>query len=171
MSPRNVVIDCDPGIDDAFALALAFASPELKILGITTTFGNVGLELTTQNALRIVDWFDVDIPVYAGISQPLLGKKVDATAYHGESGLHAPRIPKSQRKAESKHAVDFLISTLLASEQPITIVAIGPLTNIAVAVRMRPDIVERIDEIVMMGGSTDYGNDSPAAEFNMLRLM
>jgi len=165
---RKVILDCDPGIDDAFSLAMAVASDELEILGVTTTYGNVGLEHTTNNALRVLDWLGVDIPVYRGIERALLGAVVDASQYHGASGLEAPEMGPPKRTCEDTGAIDFMVNTLRATNEKITIVASGPLTNIAVALRLAPDIADKIEQVVFMGGSTDYGNDSPAAEFNML---
>lgn len=163
-----IILDCDPGIDDAFSLAMALASDKLKILGVTTTYGNVGLDHTTNNALRILDWFGSDIPVFAGVDRPLLADMVDASAYHGETGLEAPELAQPTSEKQSLDAVSFLINTLRSSDQKITLVASGPLTNLAIVLRLAPDVIEKIQQIVFMGGSTDYGNDSPAAEFNML---
>lgn len=163
-----IIIDCDPGIDDAFSLAMAVASDELEILGITTTYGNVGLPHTTTNALRILDWLGSDIPVYRGIDRALLGALVDASEYHGATGLEAPEMGPPSSVPRTTDAVSFLISTLRATTRKITIVASGPLTNLAIMLRLAPDVAPKIERIVFMGGSTDYGNDSPAAEFNML---
>jgi len=163
-----IIIDCDPGIDDAFSLAMAIASDDLEVLGITTTYGNVGLSHTTTNALRVVDWFGADIPVYSGVDRALLGTPVDASEYHGATGLEAPELGPPSSVPQSEDAVSFLIRTLRVSTRKITIVASGPLTNLAVMLRLAPDVAAKIERIVFMGGSTDYGNDSPAAEFNML---
>lgn len=161
-------MDCDPGIDDAFSLAMAVASDRLEVLGVTTTYGNVGLSHTTTNALRVLDWLGADIPVYPGIDRALLGRLVDASEYHGATGLEAPEIGPASSTPRPLDAVSYLIETLRASQQKITIVASGPLTNLAVMLRLAPDVASKIERIVFMGGSTDYGNDSPAAEFNML---
>lgn len=163
-----IIIDCDPGIDDAIALAMAVASPELEVLGVTTTYGNVGLDNTTRNALRVLDWLGSPIPVYRGVDRSLLGPAVDAAAYHGANGMEAPRLGESHRGAEEQGGVAFLIETLLTRDGSVTLVALGPLTNLAIAIRLEPRIIGKIERIVLMGGSTDYGNDSPAAEFNML---
>jgi len=164
----KIIMDCDPGIDDAFSIAMAVASDELDVIGITTTYGNVGLDHTTNNTLRILDWLGSDIPVYQGIDRALLGTLVDASEYHGATGLEAPEIGQPTSTPQAKDAVSFLIETLRSSSSKITIVASGPLTNLAVMLRLAPDVVPKIERIVFMGGSTDYGNDSPAAEFNML---
>lgn len=163
-----IILDCDPGIDDAFSLAMALASDRLSILGVTTSYGNVGLDHTTNNALRILDWFGSDIPVFAGVDRPLLANMVDASAYHGETGLHAPDLAQPTSSKQPLDAVSFLIETLRSSDQKITLVASGPLTNLAIMLRLAPDVIGNIEQIIFMGGSTDYGNDSPAAEFNML---
>lgn len=163
-----IIMDCDPGIDDAFSLAMAVASSELEVLGVTTTYGNVGLSHTTTNALRVLDWLGADIPVYQGIDRALIGTLVDASEYHGATGLEAPDLGPPTSTSQALDAVTFLINTLRASQRKITIVASGPLTNLAVMLRLAPDVVSKIERIVFMGGSTDYGNDSPAAEFNML---
>lgn len=166
--PEQIIIDCDPGIDDAVSLAMAVASPALDVLGVTTTYGNVGIDNTTNNALRVLDWLGSPIPVFRGTDRALLGEQIDAAAYHGETGLEAPALGAAKRTAESTGAVQFLIDSLLQTDQPITLVALGPLTNLALALRLEPKIADGIGRIVLMGGSTDYGNDSPAAEFNML---
>lgn len=165
---KKIIIDCDPGIDDAFLLAMAVASDAVDILGVTTTYGNVGLGHTTTNALRVLDWLGSDIPVHAGVERALLGPMVDASVYHGTTGLEAPRIGAPRRQATSRNGVSFLIDAVMGSDEKVTLIASGPLTNLAVALRLEPKIASRIERIVFMGGSTDYGNDSPAAEFNML---
>ncbi len=164
----KIILDCDPGIDDAFSIAMAVACNELDIIGITTTYGNVGLSHTTNNALRILDWLGAKIPVYPGVDRALLGALVDASEYHGASGLEAPEIRQPTSKPQEQDAVSFLINTLRSSSCKVTLVASGPLTNLAMMLRLAPDVVSKIERIVFMGGSTDYGNDSPAAEFNML---
>lgn len=163
-----IILDCDPGIDDAFSIAMAIASDALDVLGITTTYGNVGLDHTTHNTMRLLDWFGSDLRVYRGIDRALLGALVDASEYHGASGMEAPEIGPSSRKAEKQDAITWMIETLRQTDKKITIVASGPLTNIAMVLRLAPDVIDKIEQIVFMGGSTDYGNDSPAAEFNML---
>ena len=163
-----VILDCDPGIDDAFSLAMAVASDDLDILGITTTYGNVGLEHTTTNALRVLDWLGADVPVYKGIDRALLGVVVDAAAVHGATGMEAPEIGPPTSTPQAEDAISFLIRTLREADEKITLVASGPLTNLAMMLRLAPDVASKIERVVFMGGSTDYGNDSPAAEFNMM---
>lgn len=165
---KPILIDCDPGIDDAFALAMAHASPALDIEAVTTTYGNVGLDNTTNNALRVLEWIGSDAPVHRGTSGAILTDSVDATAYHGISGLEAPGIPQPTGRPASNDGVRFLIDHLRSVDEPRTIVATGPLTNLAMVIRLAPDVIERVEQVVFMGGSTDYGNDSPAAEFNMM---
>lgn len=167
-TPTPVLFDCDPGIDDTIALVMAHASPAIEIEAVTTTYGNVGLDRTTDNALRVLDWLGSSAPVYRGVPGSLLTAAVDAASYHGVTGLEAPGIAASTRKPESTDAVTFLIGHLRSVDEPRTIVATGPLTNLAIAIRLAPDIVSRVERIVFMGGSTDFGNDSPAAEFNMM---
>jgi purine nucleosidase len=166
--PKPIIIDCDPGIDDAISLAMAVASPDLEILGVTTSYGNVGLDDTTNNALRVLDWLGSQAPVFRGVDRALLGAPVEASEYHGKTGLESPALGPPKRMAETTGAIHFLIDSILNYPGKVTLVALGPLTNIALAMRLEPRITPRIAEIVLMGGSTDYGNDSPAAEFNML---
>ncbi len=168
MPPLPIIIDCDPGIDDAIALAMTIASVELDLVAVTTTYGNVGIEKATKNALRILQSFDSNAPVYVGAHQAILGEAINAAAYHGPNGMEAPGLQESTRKPEHKHAVTFLIDELMQRPDKLTVVALGPLTNIALALRLEPRITGRINRIVLMGGSPDYGNDSPSAEFNML---
>lgn len=165
---KRIIIDCDPGIDDAFLLAMAVASEDIELLGVTTTYGNVGLGHTTNNALRVLDWLGSSVPVYAGVGRAILSNRVDAAAYHGETGLEAPQIGQPRRGAEAENAIHYLVRTLAGSPDKVTLVASGPLTNLAIALRLEPSIADKIEQIVFMGGSTDYGNDSPAAEFNLL---
>jgi purine nucleosidase len=167
--PRPTVIDCDPGVDDAVALAMAVASPdEIDLLGVTTTYGNVGIGHTTNNALRVLEWLGSEVPVHSGATRSLLSPRVDASQYHGESGLEAPALLQPTRPPASADGIGFLVDTLMSHPEPVTVVATGPLTNVALAIRLEPRIVGRIAELVVMGGSTDFGNDSPAAEFNMM---
>jgi len=165
---KPVLFDCDPGIDDAFALAMAHASPAIEIEAVTTTYGNVGLDSTTNNALRVLDWLECEAPVYRGVPAALLTDAVNAANYHGASGLEAPGIPEPRSEPESCDAVGFLIEHLRSAAEPRTIIATGPLTNLALVLRLAPDVVDKISQVVFMGGSTDFGNDSPAAEFNMM---
>lgn len=169
MARQKIILDCDPGHDDAVALTLAAGSPELELLGVTVVAGNQTLENTARNACRVLQWLDrEDIPVYAGCGQPMVRDKITAGDIHGESGLDGPVFPPLRKAAEADHAVRFLIRTLLASEGGITVVTTGPMTNLAMAMRLEPRITEKIRRIVLMGGSYTNGNVTPAAEFNIL---
>jgi purine nucleosidase len=166
--PRPIVIDCDPGIDDAIALMLAFASSEaLEVLAVTTVAGNVPLHLTELNARRIRDLCGVpQVPVLAGCPGPLLRRLVTADDIHGASGLEGSGLPPARGAADTRHAVDWLRDTIRARPGEITVVAVGPLTNLAVALVQRPELAHEIREIVIMGGAAGAGNVSPDAEFN-----
>ncbi|WP_336206100.1 nucleoside hydrolase [Nonomuraea sp. LPB2021202275-12-8] len=165
----KVLIDCDPGIDDAMALALAAGAPGIELVAITTVGGNVDLSLTTANALALREFLDLgDIPVTPGSAGALLHRTVRAGDIHGDTGLGGAVLPAPLLAVSEGHAVDRIIDTLRAAPGEITLVAIGPLTNIALAVRREPRIVEWARDLVIMGGSFTRGNHNPAAEFNML---
>jgi purine nucleosidase len=170
MPKRNIIIDCDPGIDDAVMLLLAFAAPkELEILGVTTVTGNLPLSVTARNA-RIVRELAgrEEVPVYAGCPRPMLREPVEASEFHGKNGLGDIKPPRPQKPLGSAHAVDFIETTLLAAEEPVTLVVTGPFTNIAVAIVKNPEILAKVDEIVVMGGArSEAGNITPSAEFNI----
>ncbi|MEV4012432.1 nucleoside hydrolase [Nonomuraea angiospora] len=166
---KKVLIDCDPGIDDALALALAAGSPSLDVVGITTVGGNVDLSLTTANALALREFLEMgNVPVTPGSAGALLRETVRATRVHGATGLGGVVLPTPRMGPSDGHAVDFIVDTLKAAPGEITLVAVGPLTNIALAVRREPRVVEWARELVIMGGSFTRGNHNPAAEFNML---
>jgi purine nucleosidase len=171
MQKRQIIIDCDPGQDDAINLLLAMSSPkELDILGITTVAGNVPLELTSRNARLICDLAGRDdIQVFAGSAHPLQRDLVTAEHAHGKTGLNGIEIREPRHPLEEKHAVDFIIDTLrTAKNKSITLVATGPLTNIAIAIEKDPSILGKVAEIVLMGGAMrEGGNASPSAEFNI----
>jgi inosine-uridine nucleoside N-ribohydrolase len=163
-----VLVDCDPGQDDAIALLLALASPELEVLGVTTVAGNQTIEKVTANALRVLELAGrSDIPVAAGADQPLVGELVVAADAHGETGLDGPGLPEPAARPAEQHAVEFLAERLLAAEQPVTLVPLGPLTNVALLLAERPEAAERIERIVLMGGAIAEGNMTPSAEFNI----
>ena len=172
MPKRPIIIDCDPGQDDAIGLLLAMSSPdELDILGVTTVAGNVPLELTERNARQVRDIAGrSDVPVYAGCSKPMVRKLVTAEHVHGKTGIDGIDIVEPRQSLEEKHAVEFIVDTLqAAAEESITLVPMGPLTNIGQAFTKDPSILEKIEEIVLMGGAMrEGGNISPSAEFNML---
>jgi len=158
-----VIVDCDPGHDDALAILLA--ARHCEILGVTTVAGNVDVERTTLNALRIVELAGLRVPVARGCAVPLVRAPVHAPEIHGHSGLDGYEFPPVRGAPDRRHAVEFLIETLRARDG-ITIIATGPLTNLAVALRTAPDIAARIAEISVMGGSVTAGNITAAAEFN-----
>ncbi len=167
-SSRPVILDGDPGHDDAVNILLAHASPELEVLGVTTTFGNVGLDRTTHNALVTLALIGAQTPVYAGADRPLLVPRLSAESVHGQTGLDGPLLPSPMRQAEALHAALFIISAVRARPGEVTLLPTGPLTNVALALRLAPDIAPHIRQIVWMGGSLDVGNWTPAAEFNAL---
>ncbi len=160
----KVILDCDPGHDDSFAIM--FAAKHCDLLGITSVSGNVGLTLTTHNALLITQILNIDVPVHAGAAGPLVGEATHAPEIHGKTGLGGPKLPKLTRKVVSNNAVQFIIETV-RNHDNVWLVPIGPLTNIALAIRQAPDIVKRIKGISIMGGSNSFGNRTPAAEFNI----
>ncbi len=168
MEPTKIILDCDPGHDDAIAILLAGKAPEINLLGITVVAGNQTLDRTAINALQVCQYLGLNVPVYAGCDRPMIREKLTAGDIHGATGLDGPKFAPLDRSIETKHAVQYLIETLMASDGDITLVPTGPLTNIAMAMRLEPKIVPKIHRIVLMGGSFSYGNVSPAAEFNIL---
>ena len=170
MTPRKIIIDTDPGQDDAVAILLALASPELDVLGITAVAGNVPLELTALNARKVCELAGrPDLPVFAGCDRPVARDLVTAEHVHGKTGLDGAELPDPAMPLQDAHAVDWLIETLRA-EAPgtVTLCPLGPLTNIATALSRAPDIAPRIARIVLMGGAYfEVGNITPAAEFNI----
>ncbi len=168
MTPVRVILDCDPGHDDAIALLLALASPELELLGVTTVAGNQTLAKTTANALRVLEFVGRDdVPVAAGAERPLVREPFPATYVHGESGLDGPALPPPRGGPVDAHAVDFLAERVLASDRAVTLVPTGPLTNVALLLARHPAVALRLERIVLMGGSIAEGNVTPAAEFNI----
>ncbi len=166
---RKIIIDTDPGQDDAVAILLALASPELEVLALTAVAGNVPLPLTQRNARQIVELSGHQTPVYAGCDAPLKRKLVTAEYVHGKTGLDGIPLPDPTLPLQPEHAVDYLIDTLRAhAPGTITLCPLGPLTNIATAFQRAPDIIPRVAEIVLMGGGCfEGGNVTPAAEFNI----
>ena len=170
MTPRKIIIDTDPGQDDAFAILLALASPELQVLGLTAVAGNVPLALTERNTRIICELAGrPDMRVFAGCDRPMHRKLVTAEHVHGKTGLDGPALPEPTMPLDPQHGVDFIIDTLRAEpSHSVTLCALGPLTNIATAFVKAPDIVGRVQQIVLMGGAYfEVGNITPAAEFNI----
>ena len=164
----RVLLDCDPGIDDALAIVFGCGHPGLDLVGLTTVSGNVNLDTVTANALSVLELAGrPDVPVVPGSARPLLRPTLDAREVHGEGGLGAARLPAAQSAPASGHAVDYLIDTISAEPGEITLIATGPLTNIALAVRREPRLAGWVRDFVIMGGSAGRGNVTPAAEFNI----
>jgi inosine-uridine nucleoside N-ribohydrolase len=163
-----VILDCDPGHDDAIALLLALASPELELIGVTTVSGNQTLEKTTANAIRVLDHIGRDdVPVAAGAPRPLVRERRTAGEVHGETGLDGPSLPAPSRAANPTHAIDWIAQALAASAEPVTLIPTGPLTNVALLLARYPELGSRLERIVLMGGAIGEGNTTPAAEFNI----
>lgn len=167
---RKIIIDTDPGQDDAVAILLALGSPELEVLGLTAVAGNVPLPLTQKNARIVCELAGrPDLPVFAGCDRPLRHPLVTAEHVHGKTGLDGPQMADPVMPLQEQHGVDFIIDTLRAEPSgTVTLCPLGPLTNIATAFARAPDIIERVQEIVLMGGAYfQVGNITPAAEFNI----
>ncbi|RYE60275.1 MAG: nucleoside hydrolase [Hyphomicrobiales bacterium] len=169
--PRKIIIDTDPGQDDAVAILLALASPEdFDVIGVVAVAGNVGLHHNATNARKIVELAGrSDVPVYAGCARPMRRTLVTAEHVHGDTGLNGPELPAPTIELQPQHGVDYIIDTLMNAEpKTITLCTLGPLTNIGMALVKEPKIAERVAEIVMMGGAYfEVGNITPAAEFNI----
>ena len=164
----RIILDCDPGIDDALAIAFAHGHPEIELAGITTVAGNVGLAKTTANALAVCEFTGAaGTPVTAGCAGPLLRPALDARQVHGDSGLGGAVLRPPAAGPAPGHAVDYIIDTVAAAPGEITLVATGPLTNIALAVRREPRLADWVRGFVIMGGSAGRGNVTPAAEYNI----
>jgi purine nucleosidase len=171
MSPRKIIIDTDPGQDDAVAILLALASPEdLDVLGITAVAGNVPLDLTQKNARIVCELAGkTAVPVFAGCDRPMGRPLVTAEHVHGKTGLDGPNLPDPKMPLQDQHAVDFIVDTLRHEDaDSVTLCVLGPLTNIATAFEKAPDIVGRVQQVVLMGGAYfEVGNITPTAEFNI----
>ena len=168
--PRKIILDCDPGHDDAIAILLAHGNPHIELLAVTTVVGNQTLEKVTRNALAVAEIAGiVGVPFAAGCPRPLVRTIEVAADIHGESGMDGPELPESSRELDGRHAVDLIIDPIMASEPgEITLVPTGGLTNIALAARKEPRIVSRVREVVLMGGGFHVGNWSATAEFNII---
>jgi pyrimidine-specific ribonucleoside hydrolase len=164
-----LVIDCDPGVDDAIAILLALASPEVELLALTTVAGNLPLETTTRNALRVLALAGrEDVPVAAGAARPLVVRRDrDAAVVHGTDGLGGAPAPESSAAVVPMHAVDLLAEILERSDEPVLLAPVGPLTNIALLAALRPELLPHVGRVAVMGGADGTGNVTPAAEFNV----
>lgn len=166
-APTPVILDCDPGHDDAVAILLAVGSPRIDLLGVTTVFGNCKVEDATRNALDVLALAGrEDVPVASGASEPLRGATVLGNYVHGASGLDGPELRRSTTNPVSTDAVGWMARTIAESDRPVTLVATGPITNVAQLISTRSDLHTKIAEVVFMGGSTERGNHTPCAEFN-----
>ncbi|MBR2556630.1 MAG: nucleoside hydrolase [Aeriscardovia sp.] len=169
MATEKIILDCDPGHDDAVAILLAVGDPRIDLLGVTTIGGNQSLDKVTYNARAMLELAGAtDIPVHAGCVRPLVRKLQTAAYIHGETGLDGVDLPEPSRPLDDGHAVSWIIDTIMNNEpQTITLVPTGPLTNIALAARLEPRIVHRVKQVVLMGGAYNTGNSSPCTEFNI----
>ncbi|MDO5089015.1 MAG: nucleoside hydrolase [Leptotrichiaceae bacterium] len=169
MQKKKIILDCDPGHDDAVAIMVAGLHEKFDLLGITVVAGNQTYENVTNNALKICNYFNFDIPVYGGMKEPLIRKQIIAEDFHGETGLDGIKLSDTLKETEKENAVDFIINSLLKSDEndKIILVPVGPLTNIAMALKMKPEIKKKIEKIILMGGSCSGGNVTPFAEFNI----
>jgi purine nucleosidase len=165
---EKIILDCDPGHDDAIAILLAAANPAIDLLGITTVSGNHNVDNTTRNALSTCTAYGIKVPVAKGSRGPMISEQILAIAIHGETGLDGPVLPPASFDLDPRHAVDFIIDTVMAHEpKSVTLVPVGPYTNIGLAIRKEPRIIERVKRVVAMGGAYTRGNITPAAEFNI----
>lgn len=168
MKKRNIIIDCDPGIDDIVALSLAIANEDkFNILGITTVAGNQTIEKVTSNALKVISYYKRNIKIAQGQKRPLIREKTLVSNVHGENGMGDYQLPEPKIELYSDNAITFLRDMIMSSEEKVTLVPVGPLTNIALLIKVFPEVAENIELISIMGGSTSGGNRTPCAEFNV----
>lgn len=167
MQKKLLIMDCDPGRDDAIALMMLGKTEQYKLLGITTVAGNHTVSHTFNNAQRLSVYLGMDVPVFRGCERPLLRKPVIVPEIHGDTGLDGFDEQCMPNHPETEHAVTWIVKTLLAAAEPVTLLVTGPMTNIAMAMRLEPSILSHIERIVFMGGSMALGNVTPAAEFNI----
>jgi inosine-uridine nucleoside N-ribohydrolase len=166
--PTPIILDCDPGHDDAIAILLALASPEVELRAVTAVSGNAPLHHTVANAIRVLDHVGrADIPVAAGADRPLVQDPFTPGDVHGPTGMDGPDLPPPSRPPSDLHAIDLMARTVEQSDEPVTLVPTGPLTNVALFIARHPELAARLERIVLMGGSTGYGNVTPNAEFNI----
>ncbi|QWC00241.1 nucleoside hydrolase [Mycoplasmatota bacterium] len=164
---RKVLLDCDPGHDDAIALLLAAYHKDIELLGVSVVSGNQTLEKTGLNTLNLCQYLNIDVPVSLGSSRPIIKEEEVCEVIHGESGLDGVDFPELNMQYDSRKAVDLIIDILMESKEKVSVVTTGPMTNLALAIRLEPKIMNHIEEVVLMGGSYTNGNVSPAAEFNI----
>ena len=165
--PIPILLDCDPGHDDAVAILLALGSPEIELLGVTTTFGNCAVADATRNAQQVLELAGrTDVPVAVGAAGPTVGELALGNYVHGTSGLDGPELPEPSFAVQAEDAVTFLARTLREAAEPVTVVATGPIGNVGRLLTEHPDVAGRIAEVIFMGGSTERGNHTPTAEFN-----
>ena len=167
MKPIPLILDCDPGHDDALAMILAAHNPALNLLGITTVSGNGGIAKVTLNARRVATLANINVPIAEGAGKAILGAIEEASDIHGESALDGAELPEPKIELSELHAVDLMAKLIRDHSDPVTLVATGPLTNIALFLKMYPQLKNRVAEIVFMGGSASRGNRTPYAEFNI----
>jgi len=167
---EKIILDCDPGHDDAIAILLAHGNPDIELLGVTTVMGNQTIDKVTRNALAVARVAGItDVPFARGAHRPLVREVEVAESIHGESGLDGPALPEPTIELDSRHAVDFIIDTVMANDPgTVTLVPTGALTNLALAVRKEPRIAGRVKQVVMMGGGVNVGNWSATSEFNIV---
>lgn len=164
---KNIILDCDPGHDDAIAILLSGLKDYFNLLGISVVAGNQTIEKTARNALNVATYLGIDVPIAIGCEFPMVRERVICAAIHGESGLDGFEFPKYEKKFDQRHGSQLIIDSIMNNED-VTVIATGPLTNVAMAMKLEPKIIRRIKEVVIMGGSVDNGNTSPAAEFNIM---
>jgi purine nucleosidase/pyrimidine-specific ribonucleoside hydrolase len=164
---KKIILDCDPGHDDAVAILFAGASEKINLLGITTVAGNSYVKNTTRNALIMAENAKLDVPVCEGAAKPILRKQIVAPDIHGESGLEGADMPAPTKEKDSRTAIEFMAEMVKKHPGEVTIVAVGPLTNVAHFINIYPELTKDVKEIVIMGGGIEFGNTTPAAEFNI----
>lgn len=164
---RKIIIDCDPGHDDAVAILLAANNPEIEILGLSISSGNQTVDKTAINAMNICEFIGLDVPVSIGSKRPLIKEPMICPEIHGETGLDGFTFPKIKRSFDQRTGSELIVD-LISTNDDVTIITTGPMTNLALALSYKPEIIPKIKEIIFMGGSIDHGNVSPAAEFNIL---
>lgn len=164
---RKVFIDCDPGHDDAIALMLLGSAPNLELLGVSVESGNQTLEKTGRNAINVCEYLGINVPIALGASHPVIRENMICGEIHGETGLDGFDFPQYDKKFDERGGIRLMIDSIMQNDK-VTVITTGPTTNLALALRVEPRIKEHIEEVIMMGGSVDNGNVSPAAEFNIL---